>query len=302
MRALLLAIAAALPLSAVAEGLEVQPVTAGVWAIVGEKAQRSSENHGNNATFGLVETAEGAVLIDSGGSWRGAKALHTAVRAVTDAPVRYVLNTGGQDHRWLGNDYWKAQGATIIASQAAVRDQRARRSAQMNRLARFLGEALDGTEPVYADRVFADRYTLTLGETTFEFVHAGPAHTPGDSFVWVPARDTVFTGDIVYVDRILSVRTHSSITDWPEAFRAVEATGAAHVVPGHGHATTMEQARADTYDYLTNLRARIGELIDAGGSLIEAPRVDQSSFAHLELFEALAGRNAQTAFEQMEWE
>jgi len=302
MRALLLAAAAALPLGAVAQGLEVQPVTAGVWAIVGEKAQRSSENRGNNATFGLVETAEGAVLVDSGGSWRGAKALHTAVRAVTDAPVRYVLNTGGQDHRWLGNDYWKAQGATVIASQAAVRDQRARRSAQMNRLARFLGEALEGTEPVYADRVFADRYTLTLGETTLELVHAGPAHTPGDSFVWVPARDTVFTGDIVYVDRILSVRTHSSITDWPAAFRAVEATGAAHVVPGHGHATTMEQARADTYDYLSNLRARIGELIDAGGSLIEAPRVDQSSFAHLELFEALAGRNAQTAFEQMEWE
>ncbi|MEL6419312.1 MAG: hypothetical protein AAFQ55_11885, partial [Pseudomonadota bacterium] len=63
-------IAAALigPGLAVAQGLEVQPVTEGVWAIVGEKEQRSPENLGNNATFGVVMTGDGAVLIDPGWS------------------------------------------------------------------------------------------------------------------------------------------------------------------------------------------------------------------------------------------
>lgn len=287
---------------AVAQSLEVQTVTDGVWAIVGEKEQRSPENLANNATFGLVVTEAGAVLVDPGGSWKGAEALHAAIRTVTDQPVIYVIDTGGQDHRWLGNGYWQAQGATVIASSEAVADQRDRGSMQMTALAQFLGDALDGTDPSYADVTFEAEHALDVGGVTFEIVHPGAAHTPGDSFVWVPERDVVFTGDIVYVERILGVGDQSSITEWPAAFEAVEATGAAHVVPGHGHATTMERARADTYNYLMNLRTQIGALLDEGGDIMDAPGVDQSAFAYLEQFEALAGRNAQTAFQQMEWE
>ncbi|MCG6559090.1 MBL fold metallo-hydrolase [Ruegeria sp. 1NDH52C] len=301
-RAVIIYAALIAPGLAVAQGLEVQPVTEGVWAIVGEKEQRSPENLANNATFGFVVTGNGAVLIDPGGSSKGAEALHAAIRTVTDQPVLYVIDTGGQDHRWLGNGYWQAQGATVIASEDAVTDQRERGSMQMTALAQFLGDALDGTEPSYADVTFEADFALDVGGLTFEIVHPGAAHTPGDSFVWVPERDVVFTGDIVYVERILGVGDQSSITDWPAAFEAVAATGAAHVVPGHGHATTMERARADTYDYLMNLRTQIGALLGEGGDIMDAPEVDQSAFAYLEQFEALAGRNAQTAFQQMEWE
>ena len=296
------AAAFAVPAFAHAQALEVQPVTNNVWAIVGEKEQRSPENLANNATFGLVLTSQGAVLIDPGGSWKGAEALQAAIRTVTDQPVIYVINSGGQDHRWLGNSYWQAQGATVIASEAAVDDQRTRGSLQLTALSSLLGDALEGTEPSYADVTFADEYILEFGDLTIEIKHPGPAHTPGDSFVWVPSYDTVFTGDIVYVERILGIGDQSSIAHWPAAFEAIEATGAAHVVPGHGQATTMQQARADTYDYLMNLRSKIGKLIDADGDIMDAPKVDQSAFGYLEQFEALAGRNAQTAYQQMEWE
>jgi glyoxylase-like metal-dependent hydrolase (beta-lactamase superfamily II) len=301
-RAFVAAAVLAAPTFAAAEVLDVRPVTGGVWAIVGEKAQRSPENLGNNATFGLVVTEAGAVLIDPGGSWQGAQALHYAVRSVTEQPVTHVIDTGGQDHRWLGNGYWQAQGATVIASDAAVEDQQARASMQMTALSQLIGDALEGTEPSFADATFADGYTLEVGGLRFEIVHAGPAHTPGDSLVWVPERDTVFAGDIVYVERILGVGDQSSISHWPDAFLAVEATGAAHVVPGHGGPTTLERARADTYDYLMNLRAQIGTLLAAGGDIMDAPQVDQSAFSYLEQFDALAGRNAQTAYQQMEWE
>ena len=302
MRALLVAALLATPTFAAAEVLEIQPVTVGVWAIVGEKEQRSPANLANNATFGLVVTTDGAVLIDPGGSWRGAEALYDAIRSITSQRVTHVINTGGQDHRWLGNGYWQAQGATVIASEAAVEDQQARASMQMTGLAQLIGDALEGTEPADADVTFTDTYAFAVGGLSFEIVHAGPAHTPGDSFVWVPQRDTVFTGDIVYVERILGVGDQSSITHWPAAYLAVEATGAAHVVPGHGAPTTMNRARADTYDYLMNLRTQIGALIDEGGDIMAAPQVDQSAFSHLEQFDSLAGRNAQTAFQQMEWE
>ena len=291
------------PALAAAQGLTVQPVADGIWAIVGEMSQRSPENLGNNATFGLVETADGAVLIDPGGSWKGAAALHDAIRTVTDAPVRYVIDTGGQDHRWLGNGYWQAQGATVIASAAAVEDQKARGSMQLTMLSALIGDdGLAGTEPAYADVIFDDAHRLELGGVTLDIIHPGPAHTPGDSFVWAPASRTVFTGDIVYAERILGVGDQSSITHWPAAFEALAALDPVHVAPGHGHATDLARARADTYDYLMNLRARIGALIEDGGDIIDAPSVDQSAFSYLLEFDGLAGRNAQTAYQQMEWE
>ena len=286
----------------VAAALDVRPVTDGVWALVGEKTQRNPGNLANNATFGLVVTDGGAVLIDPGGSWKGAAAIHAKVREITDKPVKYVVNTGGQDHRWLGNGYWKAQGATVIASAAAVADHTSRGSLQLTALQQFLGPELAGTEPVYAEVTFRDRHVLEVGGLRFEIVYPGPAHTPGDSFVWLPRKNTVFTGDIVYVERLLGVLEYSSIKAWPTAFETMAALKPAHVVPGHGGPATLARATADTYDYLMNLRARMAAHIKAGGDIIGSVNVDQSAFARLEQFDSLARRNAQTAFQQMEWE
>jgi hypothetical protein len=62
------------------------------------------------------------------------------------------------------------------------------------------------------------------------------------------------------------------------------------------------KAKADTYDYLANLRTHIGEHIEAGGDMIGSVEVDQSAFDYLEQFDALARRNAQQVFSEMEWE
>lgn len=51
--AMVLLVALALATPALAE-LRSLPVAEGIWAIVGEKGQRSAENLGNNATFGLI--------------------------------------------------------------------------------------------------------------------------------------------------------------------------------------------------------------------------------------------------------
>lgn len=290
------------PLAALADALVVHEVAPGVWAIEGPASQRDPENLGNNATFGLIETEAGAVLVDPGGTWQGAEALHAIVADLTDQPVTHVVNTGGQDHRWLGNGYWQAQGATVIASEAAINDQRSRESMQMTMLSQLVGEGFAGTEPAFADVTFTDSYEFELGGRHIEIHHPGPAHTPGDSFVWLPTERIVFTGDIVYVGRVLSVLQFSDSASWLEAFSAIEALDPAHVIPGHGPATTLAEARTDTRDYLVNLRDRIRDHIDAGGDIIRSVDVDQSTFSYLDQFEALAGRNAQAVFEQMEWE
>lgn len=301
---LLGALAAPSRLLAAGQGkaLDIEPVAENVWAIVGPMEQRNPQNLANNATFGLVVTPEGAVLIDPGGSWNGARALHEVIRGITNQPVRYVIDTGGQDHRWLGNGYWKGQGATVIASQDAVEDQKQRAQDELIALSQLLGDALDGTEPVHADITFETDYRLDIGGLSLELMHRGAAHTPGDSFVWLDERDVMFTGDIVFVDRLLGVGPARDTDSWIAVFETMAAFEPAHIVPGHGRPTDLATATGDTHDYLVNLRRQIGALIEAGGDIMDAPKIDQSAWSHLAQFKALAGRNAQATHEEMEWE
>jgi glyoxylase-like metal-dependent hydrolase (beta-lactamase superfamily II) len=109
---------------------------------------RTYDNEGLNANIGLVVTSAGAVLIDSGASFQSARKIHEAAREVTSQPVKWVINTGDQDHRWLGNGYFSAQGIETIAHAAAQADMRKRS-----------GEHLEGLKVLkerLADFGFAD--------------------------------------------------------------------------------------------------------------------------------------------------
>lgn len=285
-----------------AASLQVQQVAPQVYALVGPHEQRNPDNLANNATFGLVVTEAGCLLVDPGGSWQGAEALAQTIATISDCQVTTVINTGGQDHRWLGNGYWQAQGATVLASAAAVADHHERGSLQLSALSAMLGEALEGTAPSYADQTFEESHSLTLGGVEIELHHVGQAHTPGDSFVWLPAQRVMFTGDIVYTERLLGVGAQSHAGSWIEVFEAMAAYQPEHIVPGHGQPTDLARATAETLAYLKNLRTVMGAYIEDGGDMQGSTQVDQSAFAHLAQFEALAGRNAQQVYSEMEWE
>ncbi len=286
-----------------ADLLELQQVSDNVYAIVGPYGNRTSENLANNATFGFVITSDGVVLIDSGGSHLGAAAIESRIQEITDKPVKVVISTGGQDHRWLGNGYFKQRGARIITSAAAMADHRERARDQLFVLSNLVGESgMAETEAVYADETFDDALKLEIGGVRIELVKVGPAHTPGDTLVWLPSERVVFTGDVVYVGRMLGVIGVSSSSHWINAFDSMAALEPAVIVPGHGPATKLSRARADTYDYLVFLRETIGSFMDEGGDITAVGSLDQSRFSYLENFTELRGRNAQRVFEEMEWE
>jgi glyoxylase-like metal-dependent hydrolase (beta-lactamase superfamily II) len=282
--------------------LRLHNVTANVYAIVGPLTNRTKENLGNNATFGFVVTDDGVVLIDSGGTYRGARAIHQVIQSVTDKPVRLVINTGGQDHRWLGNSYFKKQGARIIASAAAVADQKARVQDQLIMLGTLVGdEILEGTNDVYADELIQDQKTFSFGGTRFEVLR-GHAHTPGDMLVWLPQSKVMFTGDMVYVERMLGVIDVSSSANWIHSFEIMAGYRPQHIVPGHGNPTTLERARKDTYDYLVFLRNTVRKYVELGGTEGGVGRLDQSRFSYLQNYALLKGRNIQRVFQELEWE
>jgi glyoxylase-like metal-dependent hydrolase (beta-lactamase superfamily II) len=283
--------------------LELKQVDKNIYAIIGELGNRTPENLGNNATFGFVITSEGVVLIDSGGTYKGAAEIHALIKRVTDKPVKIVINTGGQDHRWLGNDYFKKLGARLIANSKAVADQKARTQDQFFMMGNMVGDAgLKNTNAVYADETFDDIFEFTFGNTEFELRHAGHAHTPGDSFVWLPQQRIVFSGDIVYVQRMIGVNAESNSKSWVTAFETMAALDPRVVVPGHGHVTTLKEATAHTYDYLVFLRQAVSDFMDNGGGIENIGKLDQSSFSFLQNYEGLKGRNAQRVYEELEWE
>lgn len=296
--------ALALLLTAMAShALEIEKVTDNVYALVGDMGQRSAQNLGSNATFGVIVTADGVILIDSGATWKGAQLIEQTLRQITDQPVKLVINTGGQDHRWLGNGYFRAKGATLIAAKAAIVDQRKRSADQLNALSMLVGEAvLDGTQAVYAGESFDEQQEVTLGGRSLLLRRVGPAHTPGDTLVWLPKERVVFSGDVVYVERMLGVLPYSSSRNWLAAFEAIESLEPLHIVPGHGHATTLARAKAETYDYLVMLREQVGELIASGAGMERAAEIDQTAFSHLLVYDEIKGKNAQQVYSEMEWE
>lgn len=293
---------AALSLSAQAYTPKAEPVADNVWAIVGPLGQRSAENDGLNASFGFIATPAGVILIDSGASRLGAEKIAAAIRAVTDHPVRWVINTGAQDHRWLGNDFFAAQGAEVIALKRTAAAQAEYASQHMGMLKGLLGERLAGTRPLPAAKVLeGDEARLELGGETLVLRYTD-AHFPGDAWVWLPKRKILFSGDLVFVDRLLGVLPWSSVGKSRQAFRALEALQPARIVPGHGRVCDLAQAKRESGDYYDFLADTIGA---AARDMQPLPEVldrymDLPAFRHLDNYQGLHRMNMNRAFVEFE--
>ena len=275
-----------------------------VYAHVGDIGARNVANQGLNANLGLVVTPAGAVLIDSGATFRSARDIHAAIRRVSEKPVRWVINTGGQDHRWLGNGYFQALGAELIAHAAVGPDMRSRGGDQLSALRSLLGAAADDTVPVLPTRlVEGPDARLTLGGTVLEFRHRGGGHTPGDMMVWLPQAQVAFAGDIVYVDRLLAVIPVSSTKAWLDAFAALEQLAPMHIVPGHGRVTDLLTARAQTRAYLEALRAHMKRAVEQGIDVSDAVKsFNLAPFLHLSSAGELNSGNASRTYLEVERE
>jgi glyoxylase-like metal-dependent hydrolase (beta-lactamase superfamily II) len=243
------------------------------------------------------------VVVDTGASKLGAQAIHAAVRKITDKPVIYAVNTGGQDHRWLGNDYFKRQGAKLVASAACVDDMRKRGAEQMAQAERFLKDKYAGTVPAYPDITFKDRYTLPVKGERIELIFTGGAHTPGDILVWLPQRRIVFAGDAVFVQRLLGVIPGSALR-WIRSLEYLrDEIKPKIIVPGHGHVTDLGESLRDSYDYLVFLRDAVRKRFSDGAfDPVEASQgLDQSRFKHLVNYDDLGfrSRNALAVAEEI---
>ena len=258
------------------------PVAEGVYAYIGDTEARTYDNEGLNANIGLVVTSAGAVLIDSGATFQTARKLQEAVKKVTSQPLKWVINTGGQDHRWLGNGFFSAQGIDTLAHAGAEADMKVRTGEHLAGL-QVLKERLDGTVPTLPGRFVRENDSrMELGGTVIELKYRGGGHTPGDMVVWLPQKGVLFSGDVVYVDRVLGLHPVSNTKNWLASFALIDSLAPTVIVPGHGGVTTLATAQAQTRDLLLALRSHMKKAVEDGVDISAAVKsFDARPFAHL---------------------
>ena len=279
-----------------------QKVIEGVWSAIGATSPPRYENSGHNNNLSFVITSDGVLVVNAGASYLLAKALHTEIKKITDQPVKYVVLENGQGHAVLGSNYWKTQGAKIIAHEDAVHEIEENSFAMVDRMKKTVKERAEGTVVVMPDETFTDKKIIEMGGLRIELLYLGPAHSPGDIMVWLPEKRLIITGDMAFHERMLPLFEHTDTAAWIATWDKFAALDAKYVIPGHGGPTNMAEVARFTKDYLIYLRKKMAGLIEKGGSLQEAYEIDQSPYLHLHTSEFLAKRNAGQVFTMMEFE
>lgn len=272
-----------------------------VW--VGPYGGPDTENQGFRMNLGYVVGEDAVAVIDSGHTPEMAKEMLEHIRTTTDKPVRYVINTNSQPHRFMGNDVFREAGADILAAPEAV--ERMRGSASM--FAMQLENALDRPEgstehPEPPNVTVEDVQKLNLGGVSVTIRHVGSAHTHGSLIAVVEPDNVVFAGDVLYSGRLLAILPDGSMEGWLKAYEHLQDDYAhAKFVPGHGEPGALSTFEHPTHDYLRSLWDHMYEAADMGTDMQSAIRAfDDSPWQDLADFDDLAPRNSNLAYQEAE--
>lgn len=199
----------------------------------------------NNTGFAVG--AQGVVAIDSCSTEQRTRAFRDAIRSVTSAPVRTLVNTHHHGDHTFGNALFPE--AAIVAHEKTREEAIAFGPAQQLPWWQNPDWGELPLEPPFL--TYTGGITLWLGETRAEVRHVGtPAHTTNDSIVWFPEQSTAFCGDLVFHGSTPFVLM-GSVTGAVEVLENVlRPLGARTVVPGHGPVFHDDRPIADTLEYL----------------------------------------------------
>lgn len=279
-----------------------EKVTDNIYSAIGATAPGTYANSGHNNNLSFIITSEGVIVFNAGDNYLLAKALHHEIKKLTDKPIKYVILENAQGHAILGSNYWKQQGAEIIAHVDALEEMKHYGQAVFERMKTGRRDKAQWTVFSLPDKTFEDKLLIELGGETFEILHLGPGHSPGDISLWIPKQKVLISGDMAFHQRLMPIFEDTDTAGWIETWDKVEALNADIIIPGHGSPTKFTEVTKYTKDYLVYMRNEVAKILEEDGSEQDAYKIDQSRFSHLDTFNELALQNAGRIFRQMEFE
>lgn len=251
--------------------------------------------HAGWSNSGFIHDDGDALLIDTLRDERLTAAMLREIEMKTGVSVKdigKVLNTHRDADHTFGNGLLKH--ADIIATEVTANNMRERAPAVArmheyvkNRPAGIVGDYIlytwgppfhiEGFEPALPTSTFSGRKSLRVGSLDVHFIEFGPAHTPSDTIVHVPARRIVYAADIVFLGNTPAIWA-GPISNWLAALDYLENLDVDIIVPGHGPITN-KAGLAPTRRYLTMVEREARSRFDKGMSVAEAARdIDLGEF------------------------
>jgi len=305
--ALLLLLAAATCAPLRAAPLHIEQVAPGVYVHIGQHKDFDDGYDGDIANIGFIVGTEAVAVIDTGGARAVGMALKEALRGITELPVRYVINTHGHPDHVFGNAaFLQSDGAgpapQLIGHVRLPDALAARRDTYLRKLRKQLGDGAATSALIAPGRTVQDRLTLDLGQRKVELTAWPGAHTDNDLTVFDVATGTLFSGDLLFIERTPAI--DGDVKGWLAAIQQLKKLPAAVVIPGHGPVTRDKNRALDRQaDYLATLLRDVRASIRRGDDMTAAMTTAAASErARWQLFDVVNRRNVNALFPLLEWE
>ncbi len=281
---------------------QVQQVAPGVFVHFGRPLPLDAPGHDDIANIGFVIGARCAAVIDTGGSVRIGHALRAALAQQTRLPICYVINTHDHVDHVLGNDAFRNDHASFVGHQRLPAEMARNRRYFLQQYAADLRQPPGADQIIAPDRTVVDTLQLDLGDRRLQLRAWPTAHTDCDLTVLDERTGTLFTGDLLFRERLPAV--DGDVAGWLGVIDKLAAAPVQRAIPGHGPlADDLAQALQPERQYLRALLDDVQHQFDDGQSLQQAIEVaGQSQRAHWLLWDSTNPLNVTRVYQQLEWQ
>ena len=222
---------------------------------------------GDGGDITAVVDRDSTLLIDSGMDTRAVE-LNDAVFKATMRPVTRLVNTHWHFDHTGGNVFFGSSGVTIIAQENVKKQLSSVQDVP------FIG-LRDGHYPEQAlpTVTYSSSMALHQGSHRLTLANYGPAHTDGDTIIYIAPANVVVVGDIFSnaFYPIIDLTSGGSIDGLIFSVDRIlgQTDEQTKIFPGHGPVATRADLQAYR-DMLAQVRQRIKALITAGKTMDEA--------------------------------